>query len=317
MSCYINDNAKTGYIYCWKNLVTNKYYIGKTYSKENRYEWFTCWDSHYAGPHIDKARKKYNDLKYWDYSILYEYNSDDRADLRKNIDEKEIYYISLYNSNDKHKGYNISSGGTYGDTFAALTDEERQERINRQVTTLKSRGYKWMNNGVDLKKVQKSEQQEYLDNGWVYGKTQEVKNKTSEGLQKYYNTPEFKALHEQSLIRKAKRQEEYRKKLKEERAMRDATPEWQERIKANKEKSRQNRIAYNKSEAHRQSAIESNKRRWKDGCPEKTRQKMRESQLKAHTKGKYCWVSKNNDRLYIEKIYLEKYLEDGWHRGRK
>lgn len=23
------------------------------------------------------------------------------------------------------------------------------------------------------------------------------------------------------------------------------------------------------------------------------------------------------DRLYIEKIYLEKYMEDGWHRGMK
>ena len=54
--------VKEHYIYKWTNLITNKCYIGKTNNKECRYNWFINWDDHYAGPHIDKARKKYNDL---------------------------------------------------------------------------------------------------------------------------------------------------------------------------------------------------------------------------------------------------------------
>lgn len=111
---------------------------------------------------------------------------------------------------------------------------------------------------------------------------------------------------------------EYRKQQKQlERELYLQSEEYKLKQEKNREAARQRRIAYNKSDAHRQSAIESNKRRWKDGCPEKTRQKMSESARKSNPRGKYCWVSKNNDRLYIEKIYLEKYLEDGWHRGRK
>ena len=87
----------------------------------------------------------------------------------------------------------------------------------------------------------------------------------------------------------------------------------QQKILENKEKARQNRIAYNKSDAHRKSAIESNKRRWKNGCPEETRQKMRDSAGKS--KGK-IWVSKGTETRMINKIDLEKYIEQGYTRGR-
>lgn len=92
-----------GFIYIIKNTVNSKVYIGQTRTSVDQ-----RWKEHlrhaqYGDQVINRAMKKYGVDKFYietleicDVSIL---------------DEREIYYIDLYDSTDKSKGYNVSIGG--------------------------------------------------------------------------------------------------------------------------------------------------------------------------------------------------------------
>lgn len=92
-----------GFIYIIKNTVNSKVYIGQTRTSVDQ-----RWKEHlrhaqYGDQVINRAMKKYGVDKFYietleicDISIL---------------DEREIYYIDLYDSTDKSKGYNVSIGG--------------------------------------------------------------------------------------------------------------------------------------------------------------------------------------------------------------
>lgn len=92
-----------GFIYIIKNTVNSKVYIGQTRTSVDQ-----RWKEHlrhaqYGDQVINRAMKKYGIDKFYietleicDISIL---------------DEREIYYIDLYDSTDKSKGYNVSIGG--------------------------------------------------------------------------------------------------------------------------------------------------------------------------------------------------------------
>lgn len=298
--------TKEHYIYKWTNLKNNKSYIGKTNNKECRYNWFIDWDIHYAGPHIDKARKKYNDLKYWKYEILCSCSNEEE------LNDKEKYYIALYDSNNKYHGYNISSGGTWGDTFYALTEEERILRIDKQVSTVKSMGYRLMYKGDDQRKIDKYHQQEYLENGWLYGHTKLFKEKISVSVKNSEKNKAAAAKRRTPDYIKEARKKEKEQQLEEYRN----SQEYKEKIEAFKEQARQRRITYNKSEAHRKAASESNKRRWINGCPEETREKMRKSSRERYNNKKICWVNNNTIEKMIDISYLEKYIKQGFSRGR-
>lgn len=92
-----------GFIYIIKNIVNSKVYIGQTRtSVEQR------WKEHlrhaqYGDQIINRAMKKYGIDKFY-VEIL------EICDISV-LDEREIYYIDLYDSTDKSKGYNVSIGG--------------------------------------------------------------------------------------------------------------------------------------------------------------------------------------------------------------
>lgn len=283
-----------GVIYKWDNVVTHKSYIGKSLSPKCRYNWFLQFDDHYAGPHIDKARKKYNDKKHWKYSILFSITSNDRNTINDILNTKEIEYISLYKTNNKDVGYNISSGGTFGDTYYALTDDERSKRLKKFHDSQIAMGYKWMyKDGVSIKVPQK-EHQSYLDDGWLFGRVNVIP--------KIIRPPKIK--------KKKVLSEEHKHHLSI--SLKNVSNDIaQKRAKI----AQENRILYNKSQAHRLSTSESNKRRWKDGCPDSTRKKISESH-KGLSKG-LIWISKDNISKMIRPDEYQKYINAGWHKGRK
>lgn len=92
-----------GFIYIIRNTINNKVYIGQTRtSVEQR------WKEHlrhaqYGKQIINRAMKKYGVDKFY-IEMLEICNLED-------LDYKEMYYIELYNSTDKSKGYNASIGG--------------------------------------------------------------------------------------------------------------------------------------------------------------------------------------------------------------
>ena len=93
-----------GFIYIIKNTVNSKVYIGQTkVSVKQR------WQEHlrhaeYGDQIINRAMKKYGVDKFYIETL-------EVCEL-DNIDEREIYYIELYDSTDKTKGYNVSIGGS-------------------------------------------------------------------------------------------------------------------------------------------------------------------------------------------------------------
>lgn len=91
-----------GFIYIIRNTINNKVYIGQTRtSVEQR------WKEHlrhaqYGKQIINRAMKKYGVDKFYIEML-------ETCDL-EDLDYKEMYYIELYNSTDKSKGYNVSIG---------------------------------------------------------------------------------------------------------------------------------------------------------------------------------------------------------------
>ena len=92
-----------GFIYIIRNTINNKVYIGQTkVSVEVR------WQEHlrhakYGNQVINRAMRKYGVDKFYIETL-------EICDL-DSIDYKEVYYIDLYDSTNKSKGYNVSIGG--------------------------------------------------------------------------------------------------------------------------------------------------------------------------------------------------------------
>lgn len=92
-----------GFIYIIKNTINSKVYIGQTKnSVEQR------WKEHlrhakYGDQVINRAMGKYGVDKFYIETL-------EICNI-KLIDYREMYYIDLYDSTDKSKGYNVSIGG--------------------------------------------------------------------------------------------------------------------------------------------------------------------------------------------------------------
>lgn len=106
-------DMKSG-IYMWTSP-SGKSYVGQATDLDKRKINFLSFGTKYAGSKIDNARRKYNDIQYWAYAIL-EYCDIDV------LDEREQYYISLYNT--MRKGYNCESGGHEN---KIISDETKQK----------------------------------------------------------------------------------------------------------------------------------------------------------------------------------------------
>lgn len=91
------------FIYIIKNTINSKVYIGQTRtSVEQR------WKEHlrhtqYGDQVINKAMKKYGVDKFYIETL--------EICSIELLDSREIYYIDLYDSTNKSKGYNVSIGG--------------------------------------------------------------------------------------------------------------------------------------------------------------------------------------------------------------
>lgn len=92
-----------GFIYIIRNTVNSKVYIGQTRVCVNQ-----RWKEHlrhaqYGDQIINKAMKKYGVNKFYIETL--------EVCTLDVLDEREMYYIDLYDSTNKSKGYNVSIGG--------------------------------------------------------------------------------------------------------------------------------------------------------------------------------------------------------------
>ena len=140
---------KKGYIY---ELVfpNNKKYIGQTIDYNRRFQEYTS--NFNSGRLQSKQPKLYNAIKKYGFggilkNIIEEINAESLQDLQTLMNEKEIYYISEFNS--INNGYNISFGGNQGRLGIKETEEQIQKK--RDVWTeekrlLQSEKFKGENN---------------------------------------------------------------------------------------------------------------------------------------------------------------------------
>jgi len=101
--------CKKGGIYLLRNLSDGKVYIGKSINLDKRlreHKLSLARGDHHNN-YLQNTWNKYGEDNF-EIEILF--NSDNSEELN----EKEIYFIKLYNSNDLNYGYNLTSGGEGG-----------------------------------------------------------------------------------------------------------------------------------------------------------------------------------------------------------
>lgn len=168
-----NDN-KSG-IYCIENKNNNKKYIGQSVNIHYR------WTKHkhelnnncHHNEYLQNAWNKYGENTFEFYVL--EYCS------KENLDEKEKYYISLYNSTNRDLGYNLQSGGQFSNTHSEesrkkISISNKKAYLNPDRVKIQSiNAYKQWGNPNIKEKIMGQ-------NNGMYGKhhTEEAKKKMSE-----------------------------------------------------------------------------------------------------------------------------------------
>lgn len=105
-----------GIIYKITNKVNNKIYIGQTTKG---------FKKRYCG-NIKFTKNRYLKADIEKYGIdAFEINEQlDIAETADELDEKERYYISLYSSNERNKGYNIMSGVSHSKYYTKKSKQQ-------------------------------------------------------------------------------------------------------------------------------------------------------------------------------------------------
>lgn len=100
-----------GFIYKIWNDVNNKIYIGQTTTTiEHRFSQHLCDARKGRESLLYNAILKYGEDKFH-IGVIFSIALDNKKDLRRVLNEKEKYYISLFNSTKFGNGYNLTTGG--------------------------------------------------------------------------------------------------------------------------------------------------------------------------------------------------------------
>lgn len=144
-----------GYIYLTNNCINNKKYIGKRKwnDKENILK-----DKYLgSGKILTQALKKYG-RENFSKEILCICDSSDE------LNDKEKYYIDLYNATSSRDFYNIAKGGNGGCLIEGYSEEKKREIIER--TRLKNIGRISPNKGKKRSRLSKEKTSETLKLTW-------------------------------------------------------------------------------------------------------------------------------------------------------
>lgn len=125
MKILITINDKRSGIYCIEDLKNHRKYIGQSVNIFERHRKHICELNNgvHHNDYLQKAWNKYGSENF-DFRVL-EYCDIDM------LDERECYYIDLYNTLDRQVGYNIASGGQLNKKQCS---DDVRERVRLGVT---------------------------------------------------------------------------------------------------------------------------------------------------------------------------------------
>lgn len=121
-----------GIVYSYKSP-SNKYYIGRTIHENKRkytHKWYAENGDSKNVHAFQKALKKYG-FENFEYSVLFEYSAENKDEVLKHINEKEIYYIAKYKEEGKTL-YNCSLGGDGGSPMLGKHFSEEAKKKMRE-----------------------------------------------------------------------------------------------------------------------------------------------------------------------------------------
>lgn len=281
-----------GYIYKFTNRINGKKYVGQTNNIETRYK------AHLSSKRNDpfhSALRKYG-VENFDFEVIEHINSieDSLQDMKKKLDELEIEYIKKENS--KHPlGYNLTDGG-YGSRGYKLS-QEHKDKISAANT-----GKKWTDEQRKKLTGRKHSEDELVKMSknrkgipaWNKG----LKTK-KESIEKAVKSREW--FYKSGGPNKGKKMsDEQKQKLSESHTGKKHSEETKEKLRE-----------YNKTHPEKYEKMKGRK------MPDEQKQKISKS-LKgvANTKGK-IWINNGVKSTLINENELDKYLFDGWVKGRK
>ena len=176
-----------GFIYIIRNTINNKVYIGQTKVSVD-----TRWQEHlrhakYGDQVINRAMRKYGIDKFY-VETLEICNTDV-------IDYREMYYIDLYDSTNKSKGYNVSIGG-------------KTPKFKRKALSISTLVDLYKNQGFSLQEIaNKFEVTRYII-------TTELRNAGVEISERYREEEKFSKINKETLIKALQEYKSLRKAAK-------------------------------------------------------------------------------------------------------
>lgn len=169
-----NSEIKSG-IYCIENINTNKKYIGQSVNIQDRWRKHKSELNHsnHDNDYLQNAWNKYGETNFKFYVLEY-CNIND-------LNDKERYYIDLYQTLDRNLGYNMKSGGQDQNSLSQeirdkISKSNRKAYLNSNLKEIRSNDAlkQWANPKIKEKIMG--------ENNGMYGKhhTKETREKMSE-----------------------------------------------------------------------------------------------------------------------------------------
>ena len=175
---YIEGKGYEGVVYYYENEKTRMKYVGcSPREKERRTSWRN-WGNAYGGTKIANARKE-SHPEDWSYTVIEKLYSDNLGELEQLLEEREAYYITLYDT--MNKGYNGNLGGT-GHKGAELSEETKRKISENHRRYQSAETRKKLSESLTGRKIKESTRKKISEANKGKVRTEEMKAAQSERL---------------------------------------------------------------------------------------------------------------------------------------